>query len=647
VSNAYAERYYRYVEQVLAPTRNVDRISLDFVQKMSETPNFRSAPISLVAFYQSQFHPIPENNRWRGVGFTDWTNVTRAVPQYVGHYQPRLPGELGFYDLRLIEIMRQQVDLARIYGIGGFCFNYYWFGGRRLLERPLDQYLAATDIDFPFCLCWVNENVVRQWDNLSGDVLMAQRHSPESDAAFIEDVLPALRDPRYLRFEGRPMLLVQRASALSDPKAVARTWRTRCQGAGVGDPYLVAVRSADTCDPQSQGFDAALELPPRQMPATSRSDAMEIVNSGFRGNIYSYDELAAAFAAQRIGDYPLIKTVVPGWDDEPRKPGAGAVFHGASPGGYARWLRQACSETLTKRATDARQPPFVFINAWNDWADGAYLEPDRKYGYAYLHATANILRDFLTLEPEAQAIVTRSEERFVKRSDTAVVVHLHYDDLLEDMAPFIRNAGDADIFISLRSDVTAQHCETVARLFPQARLAVFPNRGRDIQPFMQTLKLLSAHGYELVCKVHSKKSLHRPDGQAMRTNAMRDLLGSPEAVERVVERFRGDKTLGLLAPKGSLLNLGLPAHHVLNRRWLTRLFQELELQHLLPDFRCRFVAGSMFWFRLDAVKAINCLALRADDFEDELGQLDGTLAHGIERIFVAVAERQQFRAEEL
>ena len=408
-----------YTRQIFSISGRLGEKNTEYVPKLAQNLDFSGVPLKIVAFYLPQFHPIPENDEWWGKGFTEWTNVSKAVPQFVGHYQPHLPGELGFYDLRIVDVMRQQVDLARKYGVGGFCFHHYWFGGYRLLERPVEQFLEAKDIDFPFCLCWANENWTRRWDGLDQDTLMAQQHSTQSDFAFIDDTLHILGDERYIRFEGKPVLLVYRVSLLPDAAATAARWRKRCIEAGIGEIYLVAVRSFDVTDPRPYGFDAAIEFPPHQVSVPRLNDHVAIVNPDYRGTIHDYGAMATYYAEQSVSDYPLIKTVMPSWDNEPRKPGAGDTFLGSSPTAYARWLRKAYAVTAAKLATDSAQPPFVFVNSWNEWAEGAHLEPDRKYGYAFLQATADVAREFMPLCPEAERSGI-AEEPF-KRSDTSPV----------------------------------------------------------------------------------------------------------------------------------------------------------------------------------------------------------------------------------
>jgi lipopolysaccharide biosynthesis protein len=349
-------------------------------------------PVRLIAFYLPQYHPIPENDAAWGKGFTEWTNVSKGLPRFEGHYQPRLPGELGFYDLRLEEVIRQQADLARKYGISGFCFHHYWFGGKRLLEGPLNKLIANPDINIPFCINWANENWTRNWDGGSSQIIQAQRHSPEDDLAFIRSVELLMRDKRYIRVNGRPLVLIYRPKLLPDAASTVSLWRRELIGAGMGNPYVVMCHSFEHDAPNTYGMDAAAGFPPHRvgfgLPDIRTREPIAELDSSFSGNIRSYREMAEQACNLPKENFVFFHGVCPSWDNEARRPARGDCFAGSSPRSYGTWLEQACRRTLDERVGDER---IVFVNAWNEWGEGAYLEPDRHYGYAYLAETARVL----------------------------------------------------------------------------------------------------------------------------------------------------------------------------------------------------------------------------------------------------------------
>jgi lipopolysaccharide biosynthesis protein len=350
----------------------------------------RRPPVRLVAYYLPQFHPIPENDLWWGKGFTEWTNVTRALPRFVGHHQPQLPDGLGFYDLRVPETLAQQASLARRHGIEGFCFHYYWFNGRELLDTPLKLLLSHRNIDLPFCINWANDHWTRAWDSAESRILIRQEHSPESDIAFAATLEPVLRDPRYIRIGGRPLLMVYNPGLLPDPGATAARWRRHFIECGVGDPYLVASHRAEQSDPRLLGMDAIAGFPPHRFGfgLPSIAERLEFLSPRFSGRVHSYDSMAERAMAFRAEGYKYFQGVCPGWDNEARRPGKGLIFQGSTPEKYGRWLDDACEKAMQARDDDER---IVFVNAWNEWAEGAHLEPDRHYGYAYLRETARAL----------------------------------------------------------------------------------------------------------------------------------------------------------------------------------------------------------------------------------------------------------------
>ncbi len=347
------------------------------------------APVRAICFYLPQFHPIPENNEWWGDGFTEWTNVRPAKPQFEGHYQPHVPGELGYYNLLDPGVQKRQVELAKLYGIGGFCFYFYWFHGHRLLEDPILRYLADSSLDLPFCLCWANENWSRRWDGCNEDILIAQDHSPQDDMAFIEYISIYLKDPRYIRVGGKPLLLLYRPSLLPNICETVVRWRTWCRENGIGEIYLAYTQSFEKNDPRGFGFDAAVEFPPAN--ASSREVIRDEVpfNEDFIGKTYDIRSLSERSSNYTKPDYKLFRSVCPSWDNTARKKNRGIIFCNGSPSVYSNWLKNAMQETISAFAEPDER--LIFINAWNEWAEGAHLEPDAKYGYAFLQATRDAL----------------------------------------------------------------------------------------------------------------------------------------------------------------------------------------------------------------------------------------------------------------
>ena len=341
-----------------------------------------AAGVKLISFYLPQFHPIPENDAWWGTGFTEWRNVGKAVPLFAGHHQPHLPADLGFYDLRLAETRHAQADLARRYGIHGFCYYHYWFHGKRLLERPFADVLAGDTPDFPFCLCWANEPWSRRWDGSDTEILQPQHYSADDDLAHIRWLLKPLSDPRAIRVAGRPMFLVYRADQLPDAARTTDCWRREAERAGLPGLHLVAVETGWDAgwDATQSGFDAKVLF----QPQFSRLASVPRLDKGpSRTRIFDYDAAWPVLAAPEPVSYLRYDTVCPGWDNTARRGEDAWVLDHNTPESYERWLTLAVRRAM-QRPRDER---LVFVNAWNEWAEGAHLEPDRRHGRSFLDAT--------------------------------------------------------------------------------------------------------------------------------------------------------------------------------------------------------------------------------------------------------------------
>ncbi|GAN55442.1 glycoside hydrolase family 99-like domain-containing protein [Tanticharoenia sakaeratensis] len=347
----------------------------------------------VLAYYLPQFHSIPENDAWWGTGFTEWVNVARGLPRFADHYQPRTPRDLGHYTLNEPGLLRRQAEMARDAGIEGFIFYFYWFNGRRLLDSPLEMLLAHPEIDLPFCLMWANESWSRRWDGSEEDVLITQDYRLEDEIALVETLVRHFDDPRYIRVDGRPLLMIYRADAIPDaPRAIAR-WRALFKAGHRIDPIFIMGQAFGCDDPRPMGMDGAIEFPPHKIAnaCPTINSTLDILDDDFSAQVYDYADIVNASLSASSPPFPLIRTAAPSWDNDARRQGKGLVMHGSTPALYERWLAGLIEQA---RARPFFGEPIVCINAWNEWAEGAYLEPDQHFGSAYLNATGRASAGF-------------------------------------------------------------------------------------------------------------------------------------------------------------------------------------------------------------------------------------------------------------
>lgn len=360
--------------------------------------------VKAIAIYLPQFHPIPENDEWWGKGFTEWTNVTKSRPLFPGHYQPHLPADLGFYDLRVPETRDAQAKLAQSHGIHAFCYYHYWFNGRKLLDLPMRAILSSGEPNFPFCICWANENWTKAWDGAENQIILKQSYSPEDDRLHIQDLIPVFSDPRYLRIDGKIAFFVYRTGHMPDPASTARIWREEIRLAGLGDLFLGEIATS-RLEKKSDGFDAVIEFVPNRYspPKANQLNLLVIrvwcrIFARLRGTrqaaIHFYKDLVEASTRYVLPDgvspKDFFRCVTPGWDNTSRRKNRPIMFLGSTPERYERWLRDMVRWTRKYHSDSQR---YIFINAWNEWAEGNHLEPDRLHGLAYLEATARAMKD--------------------------------------------------------------------------------------------------------------------------------------------------------------------------------------------------------------------------------------------------------------
>jgi len=554
----------------------------------------------VICYYLTQFHEVPENNEWWGEGFTEWTNVKKATPIFEGHYQPHIPRD-GYYDLMNPQTFRHQIDLAKQYGIGGFCFYYYWFNGRKLLDKPLEMFLRDSSLDMPFCLMWANETWSRRWDGSENEILVQQRHNAEDDIAFIASLKPYLLDPRYIRIEGKPLISVYRLDLFQDIAATVMRWREWCRENGIGELYVVNTLTRGSQDHTS--FDCALEFPPHGVQSNDLFvDPAPTPVQNFSGKIYNYKGLVC-------GDKPfkVFKCVCPSWDNTPRRGKAAHIFYGSTPEMYRERLLASFKKSHHNT---------VFINAWNEWGEGAHLEPDIKFGDAYLRATKEALT-------EANQTGSSKTEVSYETTKLAVVIHAYYPDILREiLAEVLKcySSKEIDLFITTTKDKHYDVAAVVGEFSTTATIDSYDNRGKDILPFITTVKTRILGKYSHFLKLHTKLN------KQWRTDLLTTLL-NPSIVTKLKEDF----TIGLVGPKGHLL----PLHYTLP-----------QTKPRVTEFANRigsngtdvFIAGSMFYGRVDILHILLDV-ISNYNFEDEGGQRCGTLAHVIERSFVMAAHK--------
>jgi lipopolysaccharide biosynthesis protein len=600
--------------------QNVTTSNRRFVPRMTHNPDFSGSKVKLFAFYLPQYSHVKKDGLRGRAKPARWPEVSNAAPQYADHHQPQLPIELGFYDHRLSGVLQRQVALAKQYGITGFCFHHHAPSQSESADQPLNAFLADPSLDIKFCLCWSEEEF---------DPLLRRVTPPlEASTLFLNSVATAFADPRYQKVDLKPILILSNNPKLEDSNLVLQDLRNRACHMGLPGLYIIGSIPVNTEEPERLGFDAVINSISLEFDHRSRemTHEVDLTNSTFVGRILDYSELIELSTDGLVAGGIQPQPILPSWDNEPFKPGEGTSFIGATPEAYARWLTTTVSVNPQKHPTVQT----VLIHAWNAWSEGAHLEADQRYGYGYLHATACVLLN--QLGAQNVDLIEAINKSFVKRSNAVVIAHIYYDDLVDSVFDtYLTPAATmCDLIVTVMNNVSLESLKKIKRKFNNCYIVQTPNQGRDIRPFVIAYRLAHEFSYLYACKVHTKKSPQLNTGEAWRNQMLNSLLTPANSI---LSQMETNPSIGLVAPQGYLRDLSSVDMHTGNIHWLNILLTRLHKEKLIGEYAINFPAGSMYWFRVDALSQLldeNFISI--SEFELEAGQLDGTLAHSLERV---------------
>lgn len=610
--------------------------------------------IKPIALYLPQFHAIPENNAWWGEGFTEWTNVKKATPRFEGHYQPRVPAEdWGYYDLTDVQVLKKQAELARKHGIYAFGVYYYWFSGKRLLEKPIDLLMEHKEIDFPFFLIWANENWTRRWDGENANILIKQKYSAEDPAKFIADIKAYIDDPRYMRVDGKPVIGIYNPAEVPDISEVFSVWRKTAEELGIGEIQIWSCITDHTA--RETGVealvDAEYEFPPR---GKGHVPCRRVEENGL---LWDYTNLAEGAKNYTVSSrHPVYRGTMLSWDNAARKKVDYHCWEGYTPELFYQWNRTVISYTREHFAEDNR---FIFVNAWNEWGEGTYLEPDQKYGYAAINALSKAIFDLPYDEVSSMLMGNGLDKKndwyqeLESEANIAVHIHVFYLDLIPEFIAALGNIQHPfDLYISTDS---AYKRDYIWRIFTEKRslrhclrnlsVDVFDNRGRDVIPFLKQMRPVYAR-YKYICHLHTKKSKHNSIGDQWRRYLLKNLMGSEEVVDDILYLMESDPSVGIVYPETfpaikPFMEWGSDKEHVENLA--AALDIEIRTEQVQGKDPVIFPAGDMFWARTEAVRQVLGHLFREEDIPEEKGQTDGTVMHAVERIWSYAAAFNGYR----
>jgi lipopolysaccharide biosynthesis protein len=630
------------------------RLQLNYGQ-FYERQEQRLSPsyVKTIAFYLPQFHEIPENNKWWGDGFTEWTNTSKSLPRFPSHYQPRVPHpDIGYYDLQDDKALEKQVQIAKVSGIDGFCFYYYWFSGKKLLEKPILNFLRRQDLDHGFLICWANENWTRRWDGLDKEILMEQRYAQGWDLNFIQEVAILFQDRRYIRLNGKPIVIIYNLTVIPDAESVVRNWREWCRNNDIGEISVWAVYDNSFFNHEPSFIDRFVEFPPRPIATVEHLSKKSFGCNDKDAYLFDYEHFVDSILQNNClaGNLKIsiYRCVMMGWDNSARRKGAFHAWAKFSGDKFFQWCRRIWEYTVHTFPDSER---FIFVNAWNEWAEGTYLEPDTRFGYANI----NTLSRAICKLPNRPLPIVKQSSSSLALFNLTLIVHLHlfYGDLLDEFIEAINCIPIShDLIITVCDQSSLKLVEFNTHRFTHVSkvlVRLVENRGRDLGPFIVELSDV-IHHYDLVLHLHSKKSDTVNWGHLWRKYLLRNLLGSKNNVKMILNTFLAYPDIGIIgvpvyAPMSTHMSWG-PDQKARCQDLLNACVGDPNIVPPLPE-EPDFSAGSFFWARTDSIRQLFSQGLTYESFEAEDQQVQSTLAHAVERVFPYLAKCNQYSYEQV
>ena len=601
---------------------------ISLYEKNIDFSNFKT-DIKAIALYLPQFYSFKENNEWWEKGFTEWYNVRRAIPLYNGHHQPRIPGDninyLGYYDLTDVSLIKKQIQLAKMHGIYGFGIYYYWFSGKRLLEKPLDILLNDREIEFNFLLIWANEDWTRRWNGFEGKILIKQEYEKCDPYNFIKDIKKYIIDKRYIKINDKAIIGLYESEKVQNLSNTISIWRQSAKKIGLGEIYIISCLNSHSYKEMKdlKLFDATYEFSPR--------DSLKYFVKDMPYSLYTTTLYKDIDNINISDDFPLYRGCMLEFDNSPRKKRKSMIYENYSPEQFFMINKKIIKWTRDRYNENNR---FIFINAWNEWGEGTYLEPDKKYGYASINSLSKALFDKAYNELNLNLLYFNKTSSIV-----AIQVHLYYIDLINEIINKTNNIPfNFDLFISTDSLAKKNSINDYILNNSKAykvEIEILENKGRDVMPFLIQMKH-KLKNYKYICHIHTKKSIYINIGENWRNYLFNNLLGNENIILEILNDFESNAKLGFIFPENyyqSLLLFG----EKLNK--LNKESMKYLLNKLFNKYKSRiggkieFPMGNMFWTKVNAIYQIF-----NEDYQNELpqeiGQKDGTIMHGIERIWL-------------